>query len=151
MRIIAVDFDGTLCESKWPEIGEPHIYIIQEVKKTQQEGAKLILWTCREGERLREAVEWCDGYDLHFDAVNDNIQESKDLYGDNPRNISATEYWDDRAVIVTGFTRPGIFLHREYDKDGRFLQQHVIASNPKRNNLPIRIRVKEWLKKWHSA
>ena len=55
-QIIAVDFDGTLCENKWPEIGEPNTKLIGyliEMRKTF--GAKIILWTCRVGEMLDKA------------------------------------------------------------------------------------------------
>ena len=49
-RVIAVDFDGTLCENAWPEIGAPNWPVIHHAQSVQAEGAKLILWTCREGE-----------------------------------------------------------------------------------------------------
>lgn len=32
-NIIAVDFDGTLCENKWPEIGMPNEELIEYLKK----------------------------------------------------------------------------------------------------------------------
>ena len=52
-KIIAVDFDGTLCENKWPEIGEANEDMIYYLRKRQAEGDKLILWTCRVGDMLR--------------------------------------------------------------------------------------------------
>ena len=57
-NIIAVDFDGTLCENKWPEIGMPNEELIEYLKKRQANGEKLILWTNRVGNRLDEAVKW---------------------------------------------------------------------------------------------
>lgn len=42
-NIIAVDFDGTLCENKWPEIGEPNKELIAYLKKRQTAGDKLVL------------------------------------------------------------------------------------------------------------
>lgn len=51
-KIIAVDFDGTLCENKWPEIGEANEDMIYYLRKRQAEGDKLILWTCRVGDML---------------------------------------------------------------------------------------------------
>ena len=41
-RIIAVDFDGTLCENAWPEIGEPIEPILKYVKYQQFTGAKVM-------------------------------------------------------------------------------------------------------------
>ena len=55
-KIIAVDFDGTLCENKWPEIGEANEDMIYYLRKRQAEGDKLILWTCRVGDMLRKAM-----------------------------------------------------------------------------------------------
>lgn len=48
--IIAVDFDGTLCENKYPEIGKPNGVLIDDLKMRKDNGAKLILWTCRVGD-----------------------------------------------------------------------------------------------------
>lgn len=98
--IIAVDFDGTLCESRWPEIGPARDAVIIHLRLRREQGDKLILWTCREGQLLTEAVRWCMDRGLKFDAINDNLQERKDQYGNNCRKVSADEYWDDRSVIV---------------------------------------------------
>lgn len=51
-RAIAIDFDGCICQSKYPEIGEPNWHVIEEAKKEQAAGAGLILWTCRAGKEL---------------------------------------------------------------------------------------------------
>ena len=72
-RIYAVDFDGTLCQDKFPEIGEPKEDIIQIIKEYKSFGWKIILWTCRNKEHLTKAVEWCKERGLEFDAVNDNL------------------------------------------------------------------------------
>lgn len=105
--IYAVDFDGTLCESKWPGIGAPNTKLIQHLIKRQKEGAKIILWTCRVNERLQEAVEWCKGQGLEFDAVNDNIPELIEAYGGvNPRKITATVYIDDMAADKAKYGLP---------------------------------------------
>lgn len=68
-NIIAVDFDGTLCKNKWPEIGIPNEELIEYLKKRQANGEKLILWTNRVGDRLDEAVKWSAEKGLIFDAV----------------------------------------------------------------------------------
>lgn len=97
-KIIAIDFDGTLCENKWPEIGEPNANVINYIRRQQDEGAKVILWTCREGEELEKALAWCRERELIFDAVNDNIPENTEVFGTNPRKVYAHEYIDDRAI-----------------------------------------------------
>ena len=97
-KVIAVDFDGTLCQNNWPEIGAPNWMVIHELRMRRLNGDKAILWTCREGKLLQNALHWCEEHGIHFDAVNDNIPERIKQYGDNPRKVSADEYWDDRAV-----------------------------------------------------
>lgn len=87
----AVDFDGTLCENAYPEIGAPNLPLIDKLISRRRLGAKIILWTCREGEMLTRAVE--------FDAVNDNTEELKRAYGTNPRKIGADYYIDDKAML----------------------------------------------------
>ena len=95
--IIAVDFDGTLCSDSYPNIGTANTKLIRSLRKKQELGDKLILWTCRAGERLTEAVEWCQKQGLIFDAINDNLPEMVALWGNNSRKISADIYLDDKA------------------------------------------------------
>ena len=99
-KVIAVDFDGTICRSAWPEIGDANGGLIEWLKDCRKNGDKLILFTCREGKLLQAAVEWCKDRGLEFDAVNDNLPELVARYGDNPRKISADIYLDDRAIGV---------------------------------------------------
>ena len=95
-KIIAIDFDNTLFETEYPTILRPILPVIQMAKHERKHGAKLILWTCREGPELDAAVEACRAEGLEFDAVNDNLPEEKAKWGNNPRKVAATEYWDDR-------------------------------------------------------
>lgn len=97
-KIIAVDFDGTLCENKWPEIGKPNTELIAYLKKRQAAGDKLILWTCRVDDILRNAVAWSAAQGLIFDAVNENLPETLEWMGGDSRKIFANEYIDDRNV-----------------------------------------------------
>ena len=94
-KIIAVDFDGTLCENEWPNIGAANFELIRYLKREQTKGSKIILWTCRSGERLEKAMEWCKCHDLTFDAINDNIPEAVEIFGGDSRKIFAHEYIDD--------------------------------------------------------
>lgn len=97
---IAIDFDGCLCSNHYPEIGAPHWSIIAEAKREQQMGAGLILWTCREGKLLDDALAACERWGLRFDAVNDSLPSWKEFYGNDTRKVGADEYWDDKAVPV---------------------------------------------------
>lgn len=70
--IIAVDFDGTIVEHRYPAIGKEIPFAIDTLKKLQEEGHRLILWSVRENELLDEAVEFCRQRGLEFYAVNTN-------------------------------------------------------------------------------
>lgn len=98
-QIIAVDFDGTLCYSNWPSLGEPNKALIAYLREWRQRGNKLILWTCRVGEALTNAVEWCHSQELYFDAVNDNLPEIVAFYGSNSRKVTCDYYIDDRMLL----------------------------------------------------
>lgn len=98
-KIIAVDFDGTLCEDKFPAIGEPRTDVIESLLKEQQAGASLILWTCRRGEDLTAAVYWCASHGLKFEAINENLFSNVAQFGGDTRKVYADEYWDDKAVL----------------------------------------------------
>ena len=57
--IIAVDFDGTIVEHRYPEIGREIPFAVETLKKLIEDRHQLILWSVREGRLLDEAVEWC--------------------------------------------------------------------------------------------
>ena len=98
-KIIAVDFDGTLSKGRWPGVGVPNLLLIDRLIELQKEGNKIILWTCREDEALNDAIEWCRSFNLIFDAINDNLSEVKQLYGNNSRKIWCDIYIDDKGEI----------------------------------------------------
>lgn len=95
-KVIAIDFDGTIFETEYPKILRPILPMIEMAKARKAAGDKLILWTCREGPELDAAVEACREYGLEFDAVNDNLLELKEQWGNNPRKVAADVYWDDK-------------------------------------------------------
>ena len=72
---IAVDFDGTIVEHRYPEIGKERPFAIQTLKMLIQDRHKLILWSVREGVLLDEAVEWCRKRGVEFYAVNKDFPE----------------------------------------------------------------------------
>jgi len=97
-RVIAVDFDGTLCKNLWPKIGEPNKTLIEQLIEEKKNGAALILFTCREKKLLSDAVKWCKGQGLTFDCVNKNLAERIRAYKGDSRKISADLYIDDKAA-----------------------------------------------------
>lgn len=99
MSIYAFDFDGTLCNDCYPEIGAPNSALIHYALRLRGDGHKLILWTCRAGERLDEAVSWCMHQGLTFDCINENLPEIVHKYGSDSRKITADYYIDDRSIL----------------------------------------------------
>ena len=77
--------------------------MIEYLKVSRTNGDKVILWTCREGELLQQAVDWCKGMGLEFDAVNENLPFMIERYGSDPRKIGADVYIDDKNALVTDF------------------------------------------------
>ena len=109
--ILAVDFDGTVSLGQYPNTGPVNIRLVQFLKQRKQMGDKLILWTCREGTSLQNAIDFCRLNELEFDAINDNLPEIIEKYGANSRKISCDYYIDDRAMAGEIFERiPEIWL-----------------------------------------
>lgn len=110
--IIAVDFDGTIVEDCFPYIGKPLVgftkrTLLEELKLLQKSGHEIILWTCRCGEHLKEAEEFCAENGLVFDAVNDDLERVKERFAykmelwkksGKARKILADIYIDDRGL-----------------------------------------------------
>lgn len=95
--IIAVDFDGTIVEDAYPRIGKPKMFAFETLKKLQEDGHRLILWTYRHGEKLDEAVKFCNDNDIEFYAVNSSFPE--EIFDNTiSRKIHADLFIDDRNV-----------------------------------------------------
>jgi len=102
---IAVDFDGTIVEHKYPAIGRERPFATATLRQLMKDGHRLILWTVREGDLLDEAVEWCEERGVRFHAVNSFLDEdaddSIDTMDKNPnfsRKLKVGCFIDDRNV-----------------------------------------------------
>lgn len=93
--IIAVDFDGTIVEHRYPDIGREKPFAIETLKKLTEEQHRLILWTVRKGKLLQEAVEFCRTRGLDFYAVNRNFPEENEP---EERKLRADLWIDDRNL-----------------------------------------------------
>ena len=97
--VIAVDFDGTIVEHRYPSIGREIPFGIDTLKKLSYERHKLILWSVREGKLLDEAVAFCRERGLEFYAVNrDYPEEEKNLNNHFSRKLKADVFIDDRNL-----------------------------------------------------
>jgi len=95
--IIAVDFDGTIVEDAYPGIGKPRLFAFETLKKLQEKGHRLILWTYRSETSLKDAVDFCKKNGIVFYAVN-KIYEEEVFDDSKSRKIYADLYIDDRNI-----------------------------------------------------
>lgn len=96
---IAVDFDGTIVEHRYPKIGKEIPFATQTLRMLIADRHKLILWSVREGKLLEEAVEWCRERGIEFYAVNKDFPE-EDLEKNQhfSRKLKADIWIDDRNI-----------------------------------------------------
>lgn len=94
---IAVDFDGTIVEDRYPAIGKPKLFAFETLLELQKNKHMLILWTFREGEALEEAIAFCKKHGVEFYAVNKSFPEEQWEPGQS-RKINADVFIDDRNV-----------------------------------------------------
>lgn len=111
--ILAIDYDGTLFLGSWPEKGAPRQDVIDKVKEFRANKAELVLWTCREGKSLEEALTRCKEVGLEFDAVNANTPSQLEYMKEREaegeifatHKIFANFYLDDRAYNIDFFLK----------------------------------------------
>ena len=96
---IAVDFDGTIVEHRYPEIGKERPFATATLRKLIEDGHRLILWSVREGELLEQAVEWCKKRGVVFYAVNRDFEEdTPERNTSYSRKLKVQMFIDDRHV-----------------------------------------------------
>ncbi|MBM3930300.1 MAG: hydrolase [Sphingomonadales bacterium] len=120
-KTIAVDFDGTVVEHAYPAIGREMLFAFATLKRLQEKGHKLILWSIREGQTLQEAVDYCKANGVEFYAVNANFPGEVLEPGVSARKVNADIFIDDRNVGgFRGWSEIYQMLHAE---DGPFFHQ----------------------------
>lgn len=98
--VIAVDFDNTIAKTEYPKIIAPIPETIEFLRKAKEDGAEIILNTCREGKELQEALDWCKENDVPIDRANENSPTRIKLWGNDCRKIGADLYIDDKACSL---------------------------------------------------
>jgi ribonucleotide monophosphatase NagD (HAD superfamily) len=95
---IACDFDGTIAYDAFPEVGgfKPHAERV--LKKIKEYGGQIIIWTCRTSYQAELVKEMLQKAGVKYDAFNDNLKESLDIFPDNSRKVFADIYIDDRSI-----------------------------------------------------
>lgn len=92
--IIAVDFDGTLQLGD----GSPNENLISRLNTEQRRGNTIILWTCREGKRLQQALIFLQENGFKPNLINQNSPQAIAMLGHDPRKIYADIYIDDKGI-----------------------------------------------------
>lgn len=95
---IAVDFDGTIVEHRYPAIGAIKPFAFETLRELQKKGHQLVMWTFRHGKELDEAVEFCSKNGLEFYAVNKNYPEEDFSEEDCSRKLDVDLFIDDRNI-----------------------------------------------------
>lgn len=97
--VIAVDFDGTIVEHRYPEIGPEIPFAIETLKMLINDHHRLILWSVREGKLLEDAVNWCHERGVDFYAINRDYPEEKEENNQHfSRKLKADVWIDDRNL-----------------------------------------------------
>lgn len=96
--IIAIDFDGTIHNGIYPNIGFLKTHAKEVINNLKEQGHYIIIWTCRTGDDLLEAVNFLLEKGISFDRINDNSPGNKAMYGGNTRKIYADYYIDDKQI-----------------------------------------------------
>lgn len=97
-KIIAIDFDGTIVDDKYPEIGKAKIFAFETMRQLQNDGYRLTLWTYRSGKALDEAVEFCKKNGVEFYAINNSFEGEDYDKTTHSRKINADIFVDDRNL-----------------------------------------------------
>lgn len=96
-KTIAVDFDGTIVEDNYPDIGRPRTFAFDTLHRLQYQGHRLILWTYRVDHKLQEAVDFCKKNGIEFYAINKNYPE-EEYNEQTPRKLHVDIFIDDRNI-----------------------------------------------------
>ncbi|MBQ7634627.1 MAG: hypothetical protein IJS89_03540 [Bacteroidaceae bacterium] len=96
---IAVDFDGTIVEHRYPRIGKEIPFATATLRRLQEEGHKIVLWSVREGALLDEAVQWLSQHGVEVYAANKEYpEETPETAKHYTRKLKAEVFIDDRNL-----------------------------------------------------
>ena len=96
--IIAIDFDGTIVQNKFPAIGELLPNATDVINQLFDDGHYIIIWTSRNGAQLVNAMNFLIHTGIKFHRINDNNPVNTEKYGSNSRKVYAHIYIDDHNL-----------------------------------------------------
>lgn len=137
--IIAVDFDGTIVENAYPEIGEPLPGAIETLQAWKQRGHTIIINSCRAGAYQAQMEAWLVRNHVAHDYINENAPERIAQYGSDCRKISADIYIDDHDVIMINssgdFSQVGYLFWYRWDKLVRCREKFLMSEAQRLENV----------------
>jgi hydroxymethylpyrimidine pyrophosphatase-like HAD family hydrolase len=118
---LAIDFDGTIVEHRYPEIGREMLFAFDTLKALHEQGHQLILWTYRTGKELDDAVEYCRKNGIEFYAINNSYPEEVFNNDFASRKIMADVFIDDKNI--GGFPGWGVIWNMLNPSSSRVLNE----------------------------
>lgn len=97
-KIIIVDFDGTLVENAYPEIGELRKNAKKVITKLFDEGFVILINTCRSGIYEGEVYKFLRKHEIPFNYINCNLPSQIEYFGMDCRKLSGDIYIDDKQL-----------------------------------------------------
>jgi hydroxymethylpyrimidine pyrophosphatase-like HAD family hydrolase len=97
--VIAIDFDGTIVEEAYPQLGKLRKGAKKYINKLYDDGHIIIINTCRSGVHQNAAFKMLIGLDVNFDLMNENHPSVIAQYHNDSRKISADLYIDDKNLV----------------------------------------------------
>ena len=125
--IIGLDFDGTMVEHRWPEMGPTIPGAVEWIRRCQAEGARVILWTNRSGPTLQAAINYLVKNGIHVWAVNENPEQK--AWTDSPK-IYCHYLVDDVCWGIPLMHRPGQRSYVDWSKVGPALFKATMSWLP---------------------
>lgn len=97
MKTIAIDFDGTITkEDEYPKIGELQTHARFTINRIIECGHEVIIWSCRDS---AEIERYLYENDIKFTAINENTENLKSTWGNDPRKVGAYMFIDDKNIF----------------------------------------------------
>lgn len=109
--ILAIDYDGTLDNAPYPEVGQLALWAKVVMQQLAKEGHTLIVWTCRENQPLQDALNFLRSQQVPFHYANQNDPWMVEAWGNDSRKIFANLYFDDRAHLGTDVSWLDFYQH----------------------------------------
>lgn len=96
---LAIDFDGTIVEESWPDIGAIKPGAKEVINQLVEDGHYIIIWTMRHGKYRYEAEHFLWMNQISFHKINENHPASFIEYETDTRKVGADIFIDDKNIL----------------------------------------------------